>query len=79
MTGQDLLTVQVRCNLRGRAVDAPLGVLGLGVRDGDHQLLDAAIGEGSDVLVLKQFPLTGSQERVNHEHDEVIEFPKVEL
>ena len=79
MTGQDLLTVEVCCHLGGRAVDAPLGVLGLGVGDRDHQLLDTVIGEGSDVLMLKQFPLTGSQERVNHEHDEVIEFSKVEL
>jgi len=34
MTGQDLLTVQVCCDLSGRAIDAALGVLGLGIREG---------------------------------------------
>lgn len=58
MTAPDFLTAKLRSDLCGRALEASIGFLALGVRARDDQSLNNVVNEGPNMLVLKQFPLT---------------------
>lgn len=62
MARQNLPKVKIYCNLSGRAVDASFRVLCLRIGHGDDQLVDIVITEDPNMLVLQQFPVTGTQE-----------------